>query len=96
MIHRVLAVAIVAALFAAPAFALDIDRHGTFTVAGASATAASKCKNFIGTDDNRGNCTDWCSTYTTANAGTKCDCDEGACPDQPSASAAAPADPVAH
>ncbi len=96
MIHRVLAVAIVLALFAAPAFAVDIDRHGTFTVAGASATTAAKCKNFTGSDDNRGNCTDWCSTYTAANAGTTCDCDEGACPDEPAAPAAAPAGPVAH
>jgi hypothetical protein len=93
MIHRVLAVAVVLALSAAPAFAFDIDRHGTFTTA---AGAAPQCKNFVGTDDNRGHCTDWCSDYTTANAGASCSCDEGACPDEPAAAAPAAAPAPAH
>jgi hypothetical protein len=95
MTHRVLAAAIVIALFAGPAFATDIDRHGNYTE-GTAGAAATKCKNFTGTDDNRGNCTDWCSTYTTANAGTTCNCDEGACPEaQPASDAAAASGPVA-
>jgi hypothetical protein len=92
MIHRVLVVALLVALFATTASAIDIDRHGTYTE-GPAGAAVSKCKNFGGTDDNRGNCTDWCTTYTTANASASCACDEGACPDAPPApvAAAAPA-----
>jgi len=93
MIHRVLAVAFVVALFAGSAFASDIDRHGNYTE-GAAGAAVAKCKNFIGTDDNRGHCTDWCSSYTAANAGATCSCDEGACPDAPVAPVAAAAGPV--
>jgi hypothetical protein len=93
MIHRVLAVAVVLAMFAAPAFAVDIDRHGTFTEKSASGAVAEKCKNFVGTDDNRGDCTDWCTTYTSANAGATCACEEGACAEAAAAplAAAAPA-----
>ena len=92
MLHRLMVAAAVVVLFGSVASATDIDRHGTFTEAGATAGAAAKCKNFIGTDDNRSNCTDWCSSYTAANAGTSCNCDEGACPDEPVAPvAAAPA-----
>ena len=79
MIHRLLAAAVLVALFAGPASAMDIDRHGSFTEKGAAAGAAPKCKNFIGTDDNRSACTDWCSSYLAANAGATCACDEGAC-----------------
>jgi len=93
MIHRLLAVAFVVALFAASASASDIDRHGTFTERGASGAAAEKCKNFIGTDDNRSACTDWCHDYTAANAGASCARDDGACPDAPSVPAAAPVTP---
>ena len=93
MIHRLLAVAFVLAVMAGSASANDIDRHGTFTEKGAPATAASKCKNFIGTDDNRSACTDWCHDYLAANEGTACACDDGACVDAPVApqAAAAPA-----
>lgn len=90
MIHRVLVVALVVSLFAVSASASDIDRHGTFTEKGASGAAAERCKNFIGTDDNRSACTDWCHDYTAANAGASCECDEGACLDAPSVPAAAP------
>jgi len=88
MLHRLMVAAVVVLLLAPVASATDIDRHGTFTQAGAPASAAAKCKNFVGTDDNRSNCTDWCSSYTEANAGTSCTCDEGACPDEPAAPAA--------
>jgi hypothetical protein len=95
MLHRLLAVASLVAIFAAPAFAIDIDRHGNYTE-GAAGAAVAKCKNFSGTDDNRGACTDWCSTYTTANASASCACDEGACPDEAPAPVAASAGPVTH
>jgi len=95
MIHRLMVVAIVVALFAGIAFATDIDRHGTFAQAGAS--AAAKCKNFVGTDDNRSACTDWCSSYLAANTGSSCACDDGACPDaEPAAPMAAAAPATAH
>ncbi len=86
-------VALLVALFAPVASAYDIDRHGTFTEKGASGAVAEKCKNFVGTDDNRSACTDWCSNYITANAGASCACDDGACADAPAApvAAAAPA-----
>jgi hypothetical protein len=92
MIHRILAAALMVGLLTGSALAADIDRHGSYTE-GAGAAAVAKCKNFTGTDDNRSACTDWCSTYTTANAGTSCDCDDGVCPDAPTA-AAAPSGPV--
>jgi hypothetical protein len=79
MIYRLLVIAFVVALFTGIALANDIDRHGTFTEVGAS--AATKCKNFVGTDDNRSACADWCSSYLAANTGTSCACDDGACPD---------------
>lgn len=91
-----MAVAFVVALFAGSAFAGDIDRHGNYTEKDASGAAAAKCKNFTGTDDNRGACTDWCSNYTAANTGVSCGCDEGACPDAPTEPVAASAGPVAH
>jgi hypothetical protein len=90
MIHRLLTAVFVLALFAGSASAGDIDRHGTYTEKGATA-AAAKCKNFGGTDDNRSACTDWCSGYLAANAGTSCACDEGACIDAPAAPLAAAA-----
>ena len=96
MIHRLLAVAFVAALFAGSASAGDIDRHGNFTEKDASGAAAAKCKNFIGTDDNRSACMDWCRDYTAANAGTSCDCDDGACPEASAAPQAAAAPATAH
>jgi hypothetical protein len=86
MIHRLLAVAFVLMLFAGSASATDIDRHGTFTE---GASAAAKCKNFTGTDDNRSACTDWCASYTSSNHGTTCACDDGACPEAPAPQAAA-------
>jgi len=90
MIYRLMLITAALVLSAGIASATDLDRHGTFTEAGAAAGAAAKCKNFIGTDDNRSHCTDWCSSYTAANAGTSCTCDEGACA-EPEAPAAAPA-----
>jgi hypothetical protein len=93
MIHRLLAVAILVVLFAAPAFAIDIDRHGNYTE-GPAGAAVAKCKNFTGTDDNRGACSDWCSSYTTANAGASCACDEGACPEASQAAPVAAAAPA--
>ena len=82
MIHRVLAIAFLGVFFAGSAFAgTDIDRHGTYSDKDASGATVLKCKNFSGTDDNRGACTDWCTTYTTANASATCTCDESACPD---------------
>jgi len=81
MVHRLLAVAFVLAVLVGSASATDIDRHGSFTEKGVSAGAAAKCKNFSGTDDNRSACTDWCSSYTAANADASCACDDGACPD---------------
>jgi hypothetical protein len=96
MIHRILVVALVVALFAPIAFATDIDRHGTFTAAGATA-AATQCKNFVGTDDNRSACTDWCSSFLAANTGASCGCDDGACSaDAPAAPMAAAAPATAH
>ena len=89
MLHRLLAVAFVVALFVGSASASDIDRHGNYTEKDATGAAAEKCKNFIGTDDNRSACTDWCHDYTSANAGASCECDDGACPDAPAPQAAA-------
>ena len=95
MIHRLMVVAVVVALFTGVASATDIDRHGTFTEVGAS--AAAKCKNFVGTDDNRSACTDWCSSYIAANTGASCACDEGACTEaEPAAPMAAAAPAPAH
>ena len=91
MIRRVLTIALMMGFFAAPAFAMDIDRHGDFTAKDAAGAASQKCKNFIGTDDNRTACSDWCSSYLAANAGTTCACDDGACADEPAPAAAAPA-----
>lgn len=97
MIHRLLAVALLVALFTGSAFANDIDRHGSYTDK-SSGTAAEKCKNFGGTDDNRTACTDWCTSYTAANAGASCKCDEGAClvADATAAPIAAAAPAMAH
>jgi hypothetical protein len=97
MIHRLLVVLAVVTLTAGIASATDIDRHGTFTGAGAS--AAAQCKNFVGTDDNRSACTDWCSSYIAGNTGASCSCDEGACPEaeaEPAAPMAAAAPATAH
>lgn len=90
MIRRVLAISVLASFFAASAFAgPDIDRHGTYTEKDASGAAAQKCKTFSGSDDNRTDCADWCNTYTTANAGASCACEEGACSDAIAPQAAA-------
>jgi hypothetical protein len=84
MIRRVLAIAFLGAFFVGSAAAgSDIDRHGTYSEKNASGAAVLKCKTFSGTDDNRGACTDWCTTYTTANADATCACDESACPEAP-------------
>ena len=91
MIRRILTIGLLVAFSAGLASAMDIDRHGNFTAKDAAGVAAQKCKNFIGTDDNRSACSDWCSTYLAANSGTTCACDEGACPDEPAPLAAAPA-----
>jgi hypothetical protein len=92
MIRRVLTIGLLMGFFAAPALAMDIDRHGDFTAKDAAGVASKQCKNFIGTDDNRTACSDWCSTYLGANAGTTCNCDEGACtPESAPIAAAAPA-----
>jgi len=91
MIRRVLAIGMLIGFFAAPAFSMDIDRHGDFTAKNAAGVASQQCKNFIGTDDNRTACSDWCSTYLAANSGTTCVCDESACPEAPAPMAAAPA-----
>jgi hypothetical protein len=97
MIRRVLAIAFLGAFFAGSAFAgSDIDRHGTYSEKDASGAAVLKCKTFSGTDDNRGACTDWCTTYTTANAGATCACDEAACPEAAPAPPAAAAPATAH
>jgi hypothetical protein len=96
MIHRILVVALLVALCAGSAFASDIDRHGNYNEKDASGAAAAKCKNFIGTDDNRSACMDWCRDYTAANAGASCDCDDGVCPDAPPAPQAAAAPAPAH
>ena len=90
MIHRLLAVAFVIALFAGSVFAMDIDRHGSYTEKSASGAVAAKCKDFKGTDDNRGHCTDWCSEYLASNAGNSCNCDEGSCADPAPAAAVLP------
>ena len=90
MIRRALSLGLFFAILAGSAMAADIDRHGTYNEAGASAT---KCKDFIGTDDNRTACVDWCSKWMEANADTKCSCDEGACPHQDAAEAAPAASP---
>ena len=92
--HRIFAVALLIALLAPVASASDIDRHGTYTAAGAS--GAAQCKNFTGTDDNRSACADWCSTYLEANTGTSCSCDDGACPTDAAAPVAAAAPAPAH
>jgi hypothetical protein len=94
MIRRVLTIGLLVGFFAAPAFANDIDRHGDFTAKDAAGATSQKCKSFVGTDDNRTACSDWCSNYLTANAGTTCACDEGACA-QESAPVAAAAPPAA-
>jgi len=91
MIRRVLAIGLLVGFFAASAFAMDIDRHGDFTARDAAGVASQQCKNFIGTDDNRTACTDWCSSYLAANSGATCACDEGACAEAPAPMAAAPA-----
>ena len=90
MLHRLLTVALVLGLFAASAFATDIDRHGNYTEKSASGAATSKCKDFGGTDDNRGHCTDWCTEYLAANAGTSCTCDDGTCADPAAPAAVTP------
>jgi hypothetical protein len=91
MIRRLLVVSLLLALSAGSAFAADIDRHGDFTSKDASGATAQKCKNFVGTDDNRSACTDWCSTYLAANSGATCNCDDGACVTEDAPPAAAPA-----
>ena len=102
MIRRALAVSFLATFFAASALAgVDVPRHGTYTEKDASGAAAQKCKTFEGSDDNRTDCTDWCNTYSTANAGAACVCDEGACsdaiaPQADAAPAAVPPPPAAH
>jgi len=91
MIRRVLAICLLLASCAGLAFASDIDRHGDFTSKDASGAVAQKCKNFVGTDDNRSACTDWCSTYLAANSDATCNCDDGACATADAPPAAAPA-----
>ena len=90
MIHRLIAATFMVALLAGSVFAMDIDRHGNYTEKNASGAVANKCKNFSGTDDNRGHCTDWCSEYLASNAGNSCDCDEGTCTEPSAPAAAAP------
>ncbi len=96
MVRRLLAVSLLLMFSVGSAFAMDIDRHGDYTAKDASGVVARKCKNFSGTDDNRGNCTDWCSGYTATNAGATCACDEGTCADEPAAPLAAAAPASAH
>ena len=90
MLHRIVAATIMVGLLTAPAFAFDIDHHGNYTE-GSGDAAVTVCKNFTGTDDNRSHCTDWCSSYVAANSGAKCECDDGACPEDATAPAAASA-----
>jgi len=89
--RRLLAISLLLALSAGPALATDIDRHGDFTSKDAAGATAQKCKSFVGTDDNRSACTDWCSNYLAANSDASCNCDEGACTSEDPPSAAAPA-----
>jgi hypothetical protein len=91
MIRRLLAVCLVLALSAGSAFAADIDRHGDYTSKDAAGVSSQKCKSFVGTDDNRSACTDWCSNYIAANSDASCSCDDGACASEDSPPAAAPA-----
>jgi len=89
MIRRVLTIGLLMGFFAASAFAMDIDRHGDYTAKDAAGVASQQCKNFVGTDDNRTACTDWCSTYLAANSGATCVCDDSACTEAPAPVAAA-------
>ena len=63
-------------LAATMAFASDIDRHASYTESAGGATA---CKEFVGPDDNRSSCQDWCQTWTESHQGASCSCDEGNC-----------------
>ena len=89
--RRLLAISLLLALSAGPALAADIDRHGDFTSKDAAGVTAQKCKSFVGTDDNRSACTDWCSSYVAANSGATCNCDDGACASEDAPPAMAPA-----
>lgn len=58
------------------AFAADIDRHASYTE---TAGAKAVCKEFVGSDDNRTECQDWCAKWTSSHEGGSCSCDDGNC-----------------
>lgn len=70
------------------AFASDIDRHASYND---GANASLQCKPFVGTDDNRSHCDDWCTEWLRDHQGAACDCSEGACvPDSKPAASSNP------
>lgn len=68
--------AAIIALAASLAFAADIDRHASYTETAGGPTA---CKEFVGSDDNRTDCQDWCTAWAASHQGASCSCDDGNC-----------------